>query len=288
MSLRILSRIERWVFDIFNEISPFHLFPFTFDTIFFPPGRVQIVTDFEEIIQRLANAGMGENKRERFNRSPEISEFIDFLLIETKELKSFYEQSAKASELLQRFRDVQHDIYPAKIIGDSGFSFYDKRNDQMKAYGEIPSSVSSLIALDFLFARDILGVKELIVLEELEKHLHPYNIEKLCSLITDIFWEQMGQPSHEKTTKYHMNMVITTHSLHTLYFLLFNIGLKVHPNEIKKYYTVVRFDFIPREPYTEGKMIDISEKGYNEDPFVTEEIKIEEYVLRWKKMWKIG
>ena len=287
MSHRILNKIDRWLLDIFNEISPFNLFPSTHDALFIPPERIQILTDFEEIIQNMSTKTVRDsNKQVVPNRSPEISEFIAFLCAETSQLNSSSKKSAKTSELLQRFREIQQETYPIKKTNNSGFSFYDKRNDQIKEYGEIPSSVSSLIPLDFLFRRDILSIKELIVLEELEKHLHPHNIEKLCSLITDILWEQKRQQSKRKTRKYHMNMVITTNSLHTLYFLLLNMGLKVHPNEIKKYYTVVRFEFIPGKPYSEGKTIDISEKGYNEDPFVTEEIKIEEYLLRWEKMWK--
>ena len=301
IKIHLLEEFIVRILRVLAQQLPFNPFSESGESLFFPPGKMQIILDFEKIlrdameredVEDYVPVGIGLNRnmsyRTRYyNEVPEIQEFVTFILdtAESSNSKIIGEDGEKIN-LLKKLRKMQRNVY-FNSVDEGKLIFYNERTEKEAKVYEVPSSILSLMPFDLLLRRIGLDSKSVsIVFEELENHLHPSNIEKICKLIAELCLMNQEDGEKDKKLKANTNMVITTHSFHVLFFLLFAVGLEINPTKIKDYYTAIHFELLENQEYTECKVIDIDEEGYLIDPYVDEDIHINRDMQEWMRRWK--
>ena len=280
---RLLEEFVTRILDVLAIQLPFNLFPNNKESLFFPPGKMQIMLDFNRILQDFVKPGSSG----LYEATPEIRDFLLFILRSTGRMslgRSWRE--TEKGDLLEKLREIQGNVY-LNNAEEGKFVFYNERTKKESPAYDVPSSILSLMPFDLLLRGIGLNPRRVsIIFEELENHLHPSNIEKLCKLITELCLMSRKDDERSENWRSSTNMIITTHSFHVLFFLLFAVGSKIHPKKVKEYYTAIRLDLSENQEYTVCKVIDIDKDGYFIDPYVDEDISIDKGMQKWIKRWK--
>ena len=283
IKFRLLDEFVVRILDVLAVHLPFNFFPNNKESLFFPPGKMQIMLDFNRMLQDfLRHGGSG-----LYKSAPEIRDFLLFILRSTDrvDLKRIGRET-KIGELLEKLREIQGSVYLNRA--DEGkLTFYNERTKKESSVYDVPSSILSLMPFDLLLRGIGLNPRSVsIIFEELENHLHPSNIEKLCNLVAELCLMSREDEEKNKNLKTDTNMIITTHSFHVLFFLLFAVGSRIHPKKVKDYYTAVRLDLSENKEYTVSKVIDMDGEAYLIDPYIDEDISINRGMQKWIRRWK--
>ena len=283
IKFRLLGEFVVRILDVLAVQLPFNFFPNSKESLFFPPGKMQIMLDFNRILREfLRHGGSG-----LYESAPEIRDFLLFILRSTDrvDLKRIGRET-KIGELLEKLREIQGSVYLNRA--DEGkLTFYNERTKKESSVYDVPSSVLNLMPFDLLLRGIGLNPRSVsIIFEELENHLHPSNIEKLCNLVAELCLMSRKDEEKNKNLKTDTNMIITTHSFHVLFFLLFAVGSRIHPKKVKDYYTAVRLDLSENQEYTVSKVIDMDGEAYLIDPYIDEDISINRGMQKWIRRWK--
>ena len=271
IKFRLLNEFMFLTLKKLGKQLPFNLFPNT-EPLFFPPGRMQIMLDFDGMI--------GDSVQDSMTGF-EIRDFITSV-----EGSIISKKDSNNIDLLAKLGQMQGDI-SLKEIRKGKLIFYNERTKKELFADQVPSSTLSLTLVDILLSRVRLNPKRAtIFFEEIGIHLHPSNIEEFCKLIVELCLMDREDEEKNENLRTGTNMIITTHSFHVLFFLLSAVGSIIHPQKVKDYYTPIRLELSKDYGNTKCKIVDLDEEGYLIDPYIDEDISIDRGMRKWIRKWK--